>query len=587
MMKKIFYFLPIYLVIQFVSCEDYYKTTNDPVVYGGTYFNASLNTDKARYKPDETVIFELSAIMPENSKVRYTHLGHVIKEENLSAKSWSWNPPSDDFKGYLIEIYSDENGEDIVYETIAVDVSSDWKKFPRYGFLSSFGKLSEHVINNNINILNRFHLNGVQFYDWMYEHHRPLAGTVESPAETWPDLIGRTNYGSTVREYIDALHSKGMKAMFYNLMYGALQNASSDGVKEDWYLFNDEKHSDKNNHHLDPPFRSSIYVTNPANKEWQDYIIGRHRDVYQVYDFDGYHIDQLGYRGNVYDYDGNSINLEDTFQSFVEAMKGANPEKSLIMNAVSQYGQENGISKSPVDFLYTEVWNETKTYEDLAKVITDNYVFSNYEKRIVLAAYMHYDQSKLNGFVNMPGILLANSVIFSFGGSHLELGEHYLINEYFPNSNLQMSASMKEYLMHYYDFLVAYQNLLRDGGEFANLKVEALNRELSFENWPASQGSIAVVNKSFDNKDVVHLINFSDVISMEWRDTKANQPEPRLINDTEVEITIDKDIENVWMASPDIKKGAPMALDFTQVGSRVKVTIPSLKFWDMLVLEYK
>ncbi len=585
-MKKIFYFLSIYLVLQFVGCEDYYKTTNDPVVYGETYFNAALTTDKARYKPGETVNFELSAKMPDNSKVRYTHLGQVIKEENLSAKSWSWNPPSDDFKGYLIVIYSVKNGEEVVSETIAVDVSSDWKKFPRYGFLSSYGKLSEHVIKNNIKNLNRFHLNGVQFYDWMYDHHRPLAGTVENPAETWSDLIGRTNYESTVKGYIDAIHSKGMKAMFYNLMFGALQNAPSDGVKEEWYLFNDENHSDKNNHHLDPPFRSSIYVTNPANKEWQDYLIVRHRDVYQVYDFDGYHIDQLGYRGNVYDYDGNSVNLEDTYQGFVEAMKEANPEKSLVMNAVSQYGQENGISKSPVDFLYTEVWNETKTYEDLAKVITDNYAFSNNEKSTVLAAYMHYDKSNSNGFVNMPGILLANSVIFSFGGAHLELGEHYLINEYFPNSNLQMTASMKEHLMHYYDFLVAYQNLLRDGGEFFNLNVEDVNSELSFENWPASQGSVAVVNKSFDDKEVVHLINFSDVSSMDWRDTNANQPEPILINETEVEITVSKDIKNVWMASPDIDKGTPVAIDFTQVGNSVKVTIPSIKYWDMLVLEY-
>src|SRR5690606_27154158 len=115
------------------------------------------------------------------------------------------------------------------------------------------------------------------------------------------------------------------------------------------------------------------------------------------------------------------------------------------------------------DFLYNEVWDETKSFEQLAQTITNNNVLSNYTKSTVLAAYMNYGMSNKTGQLNKPGILLTNAVIFAFGGSHLELGEHYLSNEYFPNSNLQASSSLKKALVTYYDFLVAYQNILRDG----------------------------------------------------------------------------------------------------------------------------
>lgn len=585
-MKKINIVIILFLSFLVGSCEDYYDTNNDPVVYGETYFNADFSTDKACYTPGGVVQFALKEKPGRDPKVRYSHLGKVVAEESLSSQSWSWTTPAEDYKGYLVDIYEVVDGKEQVYQSIAVDVSSDWAKFPRYGFLSSYGDLSESMISNNINNLNRYHINGIQFYDWMYDHHRPLAGTVESPAATWPDLMGRTNYLSTVKGYIDAAHSKGMKAMFYNLAFGALSNAASDGVKEEWYLFKDANRSEKDKHHLDPPFRSSIYLTNPANTEWQSYLANRNKDVYDVFGFDGYHIDQLGNRGTVYDYHGNQVKLDDVYQSFITAMAQASPGKRLVMNAVSQYGQQKSIAGSGVDFLYTEVWDESKTFEQLANVITDNYTYGEGKKQTVLAAYMNYAKSGNSGFVNAPGVLLANAVIFSFGGAHLELGEHYLANEYFPNSNLQMKAEIKEALMHYYDFLVAYQNLLRDGGEFSTINVESADGKLSFAGWPASQGSVAVVGKRFAQRDVVHLINFSEANSMEWRDTNGTQKEPALVSDIAVKATAGKTVAKVWLASPDINGGVARELSFTQTGNDVTFTLPSLKYWDMVVLEY-
>lgn len=583
-MKKIYLFIAFCLAM-FSGCDDYYDTDNNPLTYGETYMSIDFATDKAIYKPGETVRFALKDAPKSNVKVRYSYLGSVIKEETLSTKEWTWTPPSEDYRGYMVDVYETVDGKEKIHANIAIDVSSDWAKFPRYGFLSDYGKMSDKEIKTVIETLNRYHINGIQFYDWMYDHQRPLAGTVENPASSWLDLIGRTNYKSTVENYITAAHDKGMKAMFYNLAFGALKNAATDGVKEEWYLYKDNKHGEKDNHHLDEPFRSSIYLTNPANTEWQNYLSSRHNDVYAVFDFDGYHIDQLGNRGTVYDYSGNTVKLNESYRPFIDAMKQSNPDKRLVMNAVSGYGQDN-IAKGNVDFLYTEIWDESRSFEALSKVILDNNTHSNNTKSTVLAAYMNYAKSNNSGFVNAPGVLLTNAVIFAFGGAHLELGTHYLTNEYFPNSNLQMKTALRKSLVNYYDFLVAYQNILRDGGNFTSYTLQSTDGKLNLGNWPADKGQVGVVGKKLAGKDIIHLINFTNASLMEWRDTNADQVEPTLVQDATIKVKTTGTVSKVWMASPDINGGVTQQISFSQAGNEISLTLPSLKYWDMLVLEY-
>ena len=111
----------------------------------------------------------------------------------------------------------------------------------------------------------------------------------------------------------------------------------------------------------------------------------QNNDVYEVFDFDGYQIDQLGGRGELYDYNGNSVDLAATFPVFIKAMKEAHPKKWLVMNAVGQYGQENLIANSPVDFLYTEVWEKPTDngFSVLSNIITNNDRWSNGKKTVL------------------------------------------------------------------------------------------------------------------------------------------------------------------------------------------------------------
>lgn len=588
-MKKTIYLIVALTTLIVSGCSsDYFETTNNPLSYGESYIDITISTDKALYNPGETVKFIAKGI-PDGAKVRYTYLGNVISETDLSTETWSWTTPNDDYRGYMVEIYTIENGVEKLINNIAVDVSSDWAKFPRYGFVSDYKKMDNKFISRNIDILNRYHINGLQFYDWLYDHQRPLAGSVENPSTSWEDIFYRTNYFSTVKSYIDEAKAKGMKTMFYNLCYGATKNAASDGVSDEWYAYKDQNHSEKDYHDLSGG-RSHIWVLDPGNEQWQAYLVARNKDVYQALGFDGFHIDQLGYRGDRYDYNGKSIDMSKGYGSFINAMKTAEPDKRLLFNAVGGYGQE-AIANAPVDFLYVEVWgardgdNPDMSYGDMIALMRDNVSKSNPEKNIVLAAYMNYNVSSV-GFVNKPGILLANSAIFAWGGSHLELGEHYLINEYFPSNNLQLKADLGKELISYYDFMVAYQNLLRDGGDFQAAEVAFTNSNIVATRWPAAKGQVATIGKKVNGKDIYHLINFTDANTMVWRDPKGTQAEPNLIDAPEVSVNVSGTVSKVWFASPDVNRGVAQNLQFVQTGNNVTVTLPSLKYWDMIVVEY-
>ena len=550
--------------------------------------NYTVTSDKAIYNPGDHVQISVIPAINGSVNVRYKFLGEVIAETMVSGTSFTWNPPDDDFKGYMVELFEreTETKPENILATIGIDVSSDWTRFPRYGFLSKFPDLTDAQVNEVIDNLNRHRINGIQYYDWHYKHHQPLAGTPESPTPVYRDIINREIYFNTVKKYIDAGHTRNIRAMFYNLVYGALKDATSKGVQDQWYLYTNAAHTEKDKHPLPPPFISDIFLTDPANVEWQQYLVSENRKVYKALPFDGFHMDQLGNRGTRYDYNGKALNLAQGLKSFIEAVDADAPEKYNVLNAVNQFGQQS-IAEAPVDFLYTEVWGPNDTYNDLANIILQNNNFSNQELNTVLAAYVNYDLAKNTGHFNTPSVLMTDAVIFAFGGAHLELGEHMLGVEYFPNNNLSMRDDLKRNLVNYYDFLVAYQNLLRDGGSFNNPSLVSADNKVQFNSWPAQSGKVAVVGKEAQNKQVLHMLNFSNARTMQWRDNNGIQAAPVAVENLQVRFTPARAVAKVWCASPDFFKGASTEIDFTTAGNQISFTVPGLQYWSMIVIEYQ
>ena len=568
----------------------------------------SIETDKCSYCPGDTVTLTLSTTATTGMRVRYRYLGDVIADTLLSSRSWTWIAPPKDFRGYMVEVYRSEEDCDNICATIGIDVSSDWTRFPRYGFVATFG--SDKTLSktkSEMKWLNRCHINGVQFQDWHYCHDWPLGGTREDGLWTsYKDIANRTIYTSAIKNYIRMQHERGMKSIFYNLCLGALDGWQERGVEAEWFIFKDQNHTTKDKHDLPDSWKSDIYLLNPANEGWLAYLAERNDEVYSFLDFDGYQIDQLGSRGNVYDYNGNSVDLRSGYATFINYMKNRHPEKRLIMNAVSQWGASQIAGTGKVDFLYNEVWGNQAgnsltsgegRFANIKNVIDENCSLSP-NLRTVLAAYMNYTSDGKN--FNTPGIVMADAVMFALGGSHLELGgDHMLCREYFPYSGMKWHSQLEDWMTRYYDFLTAYENLLRDNWT-ERTNVKATCSDVTINTWEPQANQVTLLAREVDGRQVVHLLNFthddsatdvSDDYMLCWHDNEAKRPWPQRFENLSIKLTGLTSmgrLRRIWVASPDYCGGAMQELtDFRYTSSTgtVYLTLPSLQFWTMIVIE--
>ena len=598
-----------------------------------------IETDKCSYSPSDTVTLTFSSTVPSGTRVRYRYMGDIIADTLLSSRTWTWTAPTEDFRGYMAEVYRPTEENDEMLATIAIDVSSDWTHFPRYGFVATFG--SDKTLSKTkaeMKWLNRCHINGVQFQDWHYRHDWPLGGTREGGLwTTYKDIANRTIYTSAVKNYIKAQHDRGMKSIFYNLCFGVLDGWEELGIKPEWFIYKDKNHTTPDKHDLPDSWKSDIYVVNPGIEGWQSYLAERNDEVYSFLDFDGYQIDQLGGRGTVYDYDGNSINLRDGFSSFINHMKNRHPDKRLVMNAVSQWGASQIAGTGKVDFLYSEVWGNQAgsslasgegRFANIKNVIDEN-LSLNPALRSVLAAYMNYATDGKN--FNTPGIVMADAVMFALGGSHLELGgDHMLCREYFPYAGMKWHSQLEDWMTRYYDFLTAYENLLRDPWK-ERTNVKATCSDVTINTWEPVANQVTLLAREVNGRQVVHLLNFTqeqtpsnsplkgekdlprpslkgrEISAKEvstlrgdlegsdyllcWHDNQATRPWPKRFEALSIKLTglsgMGK-VRRIWVASPDYCGGAMQELTdykYASASGTITLTLPSLQFWTMIVIE--
>lgn len=561
-----------------------------------------VRTDLSRYEPGQTVRLTASLTNRQASAVTgqlavsVYHLAESVAELRSSELTLTagateqvtldWLPPEQDYRGYLLEARFIADKEVKDHRNTAVDVSSDWSRFPRYGYLANFGDLGREKMSEVIERLNGYHINGLQFYDWQYKHHRPLPENA-APGSSWDDIAKRDVYFDTVQGYIELAHERKMMAMNYNLLFGSYRDAEQDGVSPLWGLYKDAGGKEQDGHPLPSSWATNrILLYNPLNVKWQDYLFAEEEKVFAALGFDGFHVDQLGDRGNLYDADGNVVKLSKSFAPFLNAAK-ERLDTRLVMNAVSQFGQSE-IVKAPVDFLYAEIWpNGGSTYEQLKSAVDSGRNLSKGSKSTVLAAYMNYGKADRPGTFNTPSVLLTNAVIFASGGSHIELGDTGMLGkEYFPNDNLKMTEELERSLLDYYHFLVAYQNLLRDGVMEGDNKVVIEGTRAFAKPLP---GAVWTFSRQKPGYEIVHFINLTANKKILWRDDDGEYVAPEPLLGSKVKVYTDRNVGSVRWASPDRQHGTSGELVFErgadEQGAFIAFTLPELLYWDMVYLE--
>lgn len=566
----------------------------------------STSTDKAAYSPRETVHIKVdltngssAALTGARLRLSIRHLESAlpaiadttvsIPAGGAAARELLWTPPAQDFQGYGYDVsLLDTHRKVIATESGAIDVSSNWLKFPRYGYVAHYdpGVDAAAVIGQ----LKNYHINALQFYDWQWKHHRPYKGEKGAPAASWADIGNRPTSRDVTRSLIAGAHRAGMVAMQYNLIYGAFADFAADGVDPAWGLYAAIGGPQRKYNMPDGFATPALYLFNAADPGWQRYILDRELEVFDAYAFDGWHADTMGDVAPKYDVHGNPVDIEATFKPFLNAAKARLGSKYLVMNTVSNKGH-TGVNTSDVDAVYVEVWPEDGfvDYASLKDVVDLSRQESG-GKSLIVPAYIHYDNERKPGEApprqfNEPAVLLAEATVLAAGGSRIELGDgtQMLCDPYFPNHSIAVGADLKRRLARYYDFAVTYENLLRDGQSNTQ-------RRVAIDGQPVSSYSTPDVVWAFTKEDarydIVHLVNLRGLDDTQWQDTHATQKKPQPVHDFKLQFYVDTPVSQAFVASPDSNGGrsgnVPFEAGHDEHGAFVTVTVPSLEYWDVV-----
>jgi dextranase len=470
----------------------------------------------------------------------------------------TFKPPPQPPRGYGVDVALIDGAGVIATASGAFDVLERWSQAPRYGFLSSFGpEMDAATIAEAASSLCRFHLNVVQFYDWMWRHYKLLP-----PEDDFTDALGRSISLRAVRDSISSVQGIGAAAFAYGAVYGAEPEYSD--LHPELVLVD----KDGAPHHLAELFYiMDIHPSSP----WTPMIVNEFAETVRELDFDGIHLDQYGFpKGTVWTRTGETCDLADDFPLLIDAAREAvvkeKPSAGVIFNAVENWPIET-VAPTTQDAIYIEVWPPDESYNDLRRLIQDAKRLGR-GQQVVLAAYLTPFLEEPHAPESEASALLATAVISSSGGFHLLLGERngILCDPYYPKFGTLREAFVPR-LRAYYDYLVRYE-------EWLTVPCVA-DWDVTFENelirTEAVPGTIWAIACKTSTERIVHLIDLRDQSDDRWN--TARTPWSSGMSTIELTILIDENVDSVLIASPEDPRAHELSFESTATGIRVEVPI--------------
>jgi dextranase len=524
-----------------------------------------LYPEHGAYFPGQPVklILELESTIERSATLQLTItkgvrvIDDLVKKVALSTGlnwiDWKWNPPLEAPCGYgaemeIVPIQKEEPRQAHGIET-AFDVLPDWTVFPRYGFLCDFSPDRTDAAET-LQALSKYHINGIQFYDWQYRHDHLVPDE-----DQYVDPLGRLLSLKTIRYLIDQTHSHGMAAMPYLAVYAA--SVAFWRKHPDWALYD----------YAGKPIafgEDFLGLMNPTpGMLWQRHLLDECSRVLASLSFDGLHVDQYGEPKIAFDASGRQVDLPDAFEHFVQAVAKEHPGKPVLFNAVGNWPIEN-LAKSPTAFNYIEIWPPDTSYLDLVRIVRNARRLSG-EKPVVVALYIPAER--------VTNIRLANALIHSAGGSRIQLGENerLLSDPYFPK-HAPLSEDLRMSLRRSADFVVRYSDWF--GPSIPETSGIACRVPAGVETFIRQTGQGWCVN----------LVNLVNMQASHWNeDHTAPQP----LFDFGVELDLPCEIQHISKASSDGDSLKARQVEFTQRSGSVQVKIARLDFWNVLFLETK
>ncbi len=370
----------------------------------------NISTDKARYQPTSNAVISVDLVNPSTTAwsgvitLKITHLENVIETLTQSASltasqsktiTFTWQLPSTDFTGYLVKASSSADD----YSTTAIDCSSNFSRFPRYGYIPEFPEGQTQAQSDAMvsELTKDYHINAFQFYDWMWRHETLIKRQAGVISPTWQDLFNRTISWQTIQNNISSVQSNNAKAMAYVMSYAAREGYEQFGINPAQGFYSDKNHANQLNVDFGDG-QTYLKLFNPKDKIWQIKMCQEYADAINTAGFDGLQIDQMGQRNNIYDYLGRPVYLQDTFSDLVNASKTHlttnNPQKNaltfnIVDGTVDGWAMKDVTANAKTDFSFSEIWWESNSYNDMKNYIEQVRTRTD-GKALVLAAYMNY-----------------------------------------------------------------------------------------------------------------------------------------------------------------------------------------------------
>lgn len=520
------------------------------------------------FTPGEKVVFKVEIESEQDViavlAISIRHLDEVPNRivRPLRLGGWEslqveWQPPFEPAGyGATAELF-DEAGKMISQVDTSFDVLDKWSDFPRYGFLTDFSAERPDP-EATIMALNRFHINGLQFYDWQFRHDKLLA-----PATDYTDPLGRHMSLAAIQNLVVAAGNHGMAAMPYLAVYAASAKFWREHLEAALY--------DRSGQPI--PFGEDFLgLMNPEEgSAWRGHLLEECAKALKAISFAGLHIDQYGEPKEVWDAAGQQVNLPAAFSGFIRAARAQHPEKTILFNAVGNWPIKD-LAASPLDFMYIEIWPPDVHYHDVAKIVLEAVSLSG-GKPVVIALYLPADRPE--------NVMQANAIIAACGGTRIELGENnrLLTDPYFPKHQA-ISPELENDLSHYYDYLVEYGEWMQSYSIRTDERQIWAQARFKPEEIIIDQ-AIWAVARQYPNGLAVNLVNFNGLEPEQtWDKPHASPSDCREVT---VRIKAGKRPEKILWAYPEQTEG-PETLNFDYENEHITFRLPSLKLLGVIFI---
>ena len=542
---------------------------------------------RAQLRPGEPLAVVIEADAPGELGIRVEDAAATVAEASVVAttagrvRTIVSLPPGRDRAGYAISVL---DAAGAVCATSAIDVAPHWSVAPRYGALSDFGPdepTSESA--RRADELLRFHVNVVQFYDWMASHH-----TFRAPTDEFVDPLGRRLSHVVARRKIELAHERGMAAIAYGALYGAEAEFSLE--RPDWLLHDGRRQ---------PLALADIFYLQDFSpgSPWRAWILDQYRDAQASFGFDGIHIDQYGYPKHALSRATGTwrdIDVAAEFPGFIDEaarqIRATGRESGAIFNCLNAWPLEGLRDVTTDAATYIEVWEPHTRYRDLYELIRRARVLRP-DKAVILAAYLlPFHPERERSHAALAAFRLASAAIGAAGGFHLLAveGAAFLAEAYYPRYG-RLDADELVVARRYADFAVRNTTRLHDLGatDIAWTHVGPTNDAITLAapgldayGAGAVAGSLWVTGREAADLTVLQLVNLRGVLDA-WNAEQPALPPP--VERLEIKVRITGGVDGAWWDTPDDEVGTARPLPFeiieTAAGRFLVLTVPRVEIW--------